>query len=322
MKLQEAINIKTRLTERILLKKPFSDGHIVESFNSFTLNKYLVPNNIVGVAVTTDSIGESKIGVFSEMPIDDPIMVSESLDISTNDVIFHAVGKLYPFYFPFNPARVHRPAFPGVSIAHYKVTAGTLGAIVKDANGDEFILSNNHVLANGNDCKVGDSILQPGSSDGGESQDVIGYLHQFIPLNYFGLNKMDAALAKPINSTFIADKHPNAPLISGITQPRHGMKVAKIGRTTGITFGYIFFESGSANVNYARGPVVFEEQIHIWGYDEQQGTVPFSEPGDSGSLVFEWETGKAVGLLFGGSPAMSLATPIATVLDTLNVTLA
>lgn len=61
-----------------------------------------------------------------------------------------------------------RPAVPGSSIGHYKVSAGTFGAVVKDKkSGGKLILSNNHILANrsnGKDglAKPGDPILQPG----------------------------------------------------------------------------------------------------------------------------------------------------------------
>jgi hypothetical protein len=41
-----------------------------------------------------------------------------------------------------------RPAQGGVSIGHYKITAGTLGCLVRDGKGGTYILSNNHVLAN------------------------------------------------------------------------------------------------------------------------------------------------------------------------------
>lgn len=64
-----------------------------------------------------------------------------------------------------------RPARPGVSIGHYKITAGTLGAVVKDrVTGEELILSNNHILANGTNGRdgraaVGDPILQPGGCE-------------------------------------------------------------------------------------------------------------------------------------------------------------
>lgn len=82
-----------------------------------------------------------------------------------------------------------RPVIPsGVSIGHYKVTAGTLGTIVKDRTTSElFILSNNHVLANCNDALPGDVILQPGSIDGGQNPgDVVAKLERFIKLGYIG----------------------------------------------------------------------------------------------------------------------------------------
>jgi len=47
-----------------------------------------------------------------------------------------------------------RPAPGGVSIGHYRITAGTLGVVVRRA-GVRLILSNNHVLANSNDAKAG-----------------------------------------------------------------------------------------------------------------------------------------------------------------------
>ena len=60
-----------------------------------------------------------------------------------------------------------RPAPGGVSIGHYKITAGTFGGIVRDRNtGERLILSNNHVLANSNNASAGDVILQPGAIDG------------------------------------------------------------------------------------------------------------------------------------------------------------
>src|SRR5690606_20802070 len=49
-----------------------------------------------------------------------------------------------------------RPAQPGMSVAHYLVTAGTFGAVARDdATGQLLILSNNHVLANSSDGQDG-----------------------------------------------------------------------------------------------------------------------------------------------------------------------
>ena len=67
-----------------------------------------------------------------------------------------------------------RPTRPGSSIGHLDITAGTFGCAVM-RNGLKFILSNNHVMANSNQAKLGEAILQPGPLDGGTlSQDSPG----------------------------------------------------------------------------------------------------------------------------------------------------
>ena len=49
---------------------------------------------------------------------------------------------------------------------------------------------------------------------------------------------------------------------------------------------------------------------------------PFSAAGDSGSLILERGTNRAIGLLFGGSPSHTIANHIGDVLRALKVTLA
>ncbi|GAB4513192.1 MAG: hypothetical protein OHK0046_13750 [Anaerolineae bacterium] len=86
-----------------------------------------------------------------------------------------------------DPRSRFRPIIPsGVSIGHYKVTAGTLGAMVRDrTTGERLLLSNNHVLANSNEAMQGDDILQPGATDGGQRpSDVVAKLERFIALRY------------------------------------------------------------------------------------------------------------------------------------------
>lgn len=78
-----------------------------------------------------------------------------------------------------------RPIIPsGVSIGHYKVTAGTLGTVVKDrATQELFLLSNNHVFANCNDAVLTDPILQPAAMDGGQNPaDVVARLERYVKL--------------------------------------------------------------------------------------------------------------------------------------------
>lgn len=83
----------------------------------------------------------------------------------------------------FTTKEKHRPLVPGTSVAHKDVTAGTIGAFV-EVDGQVMILSNNHVLANTNDSKLGDAVLQPGKYDGGKAEDQVATLYWYAPLTY------------------------------------------------------------------------------------------------------------------------------------------
>ena len=78
-----------------------------------------------------------------------------------------------------------RPAPPGYSVGHPRITAGTLGAWVhRGADDTYYILSNNHVLASSNDGRPGDFILQPGPADGGTEADRIARLTDFVRIRF------------------------------------------------------------------------------------------------------------------------------------------
>jgi hypothetical protein len=76
-----------------------------------------------------------------------------------------------------------RPLQPGVSIGHRDGTAGTLGCIVRRGE-DQYLLSNNHVLALLNRAEIGDPILQPGPGDGGTLNDHIGKLAGYEKIRF------------------------------------------------------------------------------------------------------------------------------------------
>jgi len=84
-----------------------------------------------------------------------------------------------------------RPAPGGVSVGHFAITAGTLGCLCvgnrPPRSSRLMILSNNHVLANCNICKVGDCICQPGPYDGGKCPaDQVAILESWVPINFAG----------------------------------------------------------------------------------------------------------------------------------------
>jgi len=159
-------------------------------------NELLAKQNVVGVAVGPK---ESEGVLTGEMAV--VVLVKEKVPLqalSASEVIpkhidgvrtdVMAVGDLRALQSP-SPRGRFRPTIPsGVSIGHFRVTAGTLGVMVRDKNtGERFILSNNHVLANSNDAQTNDGIVQPGTADGGiAASDIVAQLASFIPLRYVG----------------------------------------------------------------------------------------------------------------------------------------
>jgi hypothetical protein len=222
----------------------------------------------------------------------------------------------------------HRPLRIGTSIGHYKITAGTLGCFVRDKDEDVRILSNNHVLADENQAKAGDPIIQPGSFDGGKrSTDTIGSLDRFVRLKVRSSNKVDCATCTVDDGVDFDSVRLRGGGSVRDVQPNDGSvdEVEKLGRTTGHTLGTVTaFELDNVVVAYDIGNVRFDDQIEI----ESTESSPFSDGGDSGSLIFTSEGNRAFALLFAGSQqggsndmGLTYANPIEEVLRALKVTL-
>lgn len=179
-----------------------------------------------------------------------------------------------------------------------------------------FVLSNNHVLANENSSRIGDTVIQPGTLDGGDpAADVIGELYDFVPLQFEAttsvanpaVNKVDAACALvnefgTFNREIFWIGYPRGwrtresvedAVASGST------RVQKTGRTTGYTTGTISAVSWDGWIAYDSGFAYFEDQILI-----TPGT--FSDSGDSGSCILDMDE-NIIGLLFGGGATHTIA---------------
>jgi hypothetical protein len=244
-----------------------------------------------------------------------------------------------------------RPVPAGVSIGHYLITAGTLGCMVRDRSSNErLILSNNHVLANSNQARPGDPILQPGVADHGNvASDTVAQLIRFVPISFTvepptceiakgmvtvsnklaqllgsghrleafkqdpqAINQVDAAVARPEVGIEFLDEILEIGIVGGVTPAKLGMRVRKSGRSTGFTTGQITILDATVDVNYSDKVARFEGQIITSG---------MSAPGDSGSLLVAESALLAVGLLFAGSDQVTIFNPIQAVLDGLQVLL-
>ena len=241
-----------------------------------------------------------------------PPTVPESLsgpEAIPTDVI--PIGKLRP---EINAVRT--PIQPGNSMGHIAITAGTLGAVVRKGKAIH-LLSNSHVLARSGLAKKGDQILYPGKADGGARPvDVVAELSGFKPFVTGGdfVNRADCAIARPMAARRdLVSEIKGLGLPKGTVKPRRGMKVVKVGRTTGKTTG----EIRDVNFRFA----LDYEQVGEVGFIDQVLCTRYTKPGDSGSLVLDKSTSRAVGLHFAGASGGSVFSPIGDVLSALGVKL-
>lgn len=122
---------------------------------------------------------------------------------------------------------------PGISVAHFRRSAGTIGLIVYDnLTRSPCLLSNWHVLAGSLAVNTGDPILQPGPSDGGDwLRHTIATLDRRIIDN-----NGDAAIAiLTSNRPFLPNQLESGVTITKARMPQLGEVLEKSGRSTGIT---------------------------------------------------------------------------------------
>jgi hypothetical protein len=194
----------------------------------------------------------------------------------------------------------------GGSIGHYKITAGTLGGFVEDDN-NYYMMSNNHVFANSNQCFGGDPILQPGPVDAGSSAPVIvGNLDKWFPLSKIARDGVDAAIA--VFTDRIDFFHPWDYTGIGrikkthVTNRMSVTRVIKRGRTTGVRRGTVSaFELDGVQIDYGTrndpAIVTFDDQVEVIGNPPGR---EFSAGGDSGSFIIDQDTLQVYALLYGG----------------------
>jgi len=188
---------------------------------------------------------------------------------------------------------------------------GTAGAPVswKNAAGKRVygVLSNWHVLASGQE-RLGRTIHQPTVARG-----TFAILSAWKSISPNEVNTFDAALADALVNDYhtissrilkIGDLCPT-PIRAVI-----GIEVCKSGRTTGLTCATCTATGAAVRVSYGDFTATFEDQdIYM------TAGVPFSAPGDSGSLIVDRANHCPVSLLFAGNSEITIGNPIRHVVD-------
>jgi hypothetical protein len=234
---------------------------------------------------------------------------------------------------------------------------GTLGSLIKDGGGKQYILSNNHVLARSDQAAVGETIVQPALIDDncnpygntGAAISAVGTLFSFLPLKSATTNA-DAAISA-VNSGAVdssgailelgslqngsltaAPPGTSCTMVSSgnSCSPGKGenaalnMVVAKSARTTGLTCASVSAISLSVNVDYYTDCA--ESNHYLTKTYTNQIAIrgnQFSDAGDSGALVVDTANAEPVGLFFSGGVdtsgvSVGVANPAQDVLNELG----
>ncbi len=282
--------------------------------------EFLTKTNVVGLGVGFKEVGGKEttdlclqVYVETKLPpkeLSPEALIPERISELPTDVVEVGIIEAQSY------TACVRPARPGYSIGHYRITAGTFGCLVKSCRtGRCYILSNNHVLANSNQARIGDPIVQPGPYDNRPcNPKVIARLAAFVPINFSSgaYNLVDAAVALPLGSSLVIPYFPNGLVPKGTKVASLGMNVFKFGRTTQFTRGRIRGIDATIAVRYGAGKKAY--------FRNQIVTTNMSRGGDSGSLLLSSD-GYGVGLLFAGSSVVTIHNNIHNVLLALRVRL-
>ncbi|MEV3984524.1 hypothetical protein [Nonomuraea sp. NPDC049758] len=192
-------------------------------------------------------------------------VLPRSVDVAGSTIETDVVESGYFYAYAFSARE--RPAMGGISVGHPKITAGTLGCLVKDLRDGEkiAILSNNHVLAAENDALAGDPIYQPGPYDMPIStSNRIATLTRFETLRFDGsYNRIDAAIAQLDDNCVVFDDMKGDMTRPTVAQPAVGLLFA--GGTTHTILNPINEVTSRLGIEMIHGPaarsVLTEEDV-------------------------------------------------------------
>lgn len=310
--------------EKLLLSKP----HVIGLDVGYRVKAGKVTDERVVVVYVSRKVDETELKKEHAIP---KFLKVGNAQVSV-DVVESSIDQLHLFTLRSRPLR------GGSSIGPANVgVTGTGGVCVTRNDGNTYVLSNRHVMSG----QIGDGVVQPSLPDGGNAlNDTVATLADFVPVDFgtttitiFGTtftipnpNYVDAAIAQVTNAYNDGNREIHW---IGCPQPLRrgswslfeklallGRRVCKMGRTTEFTIGRIVSVSHDAFIGgYPNGQNAwFKNQVRIEG----EGG-PFSRPGDSGSLVVDFETRRPIGLLFSGGGKFTNANPIHEVMQRLSI---
>lgn len=189
---------------------------------------------------------------------------------------------------------------------------GTLGAVIKDGDGNLYILSCNHVLTVNGRVRT-DPDAQVVSAEFVGQENPLGSPGNFVPFRRDQGNSVDCAVAQiadhsSVHPSFLDDLQMNA---TAAVYPAGGMDVEKVGAATGPTKGKIIDIDADLYIDYSFGTFRFDHQIMIDGGSDKLEEA-FATAGDSGSLVVDSKSKQPTALIYAASGRFAVACPLRT----------
>ena len=307
-------------------------------------SKLLRPDQRLSAGLTYD--GREVATLFVERPGGSAMDVAEGIKAaSPGRVDIRVTGSAHAAW-PSEPRKGRNGCSqqPGASIGHYAGFAGTLGCLVQVRDrGKSWVgaMGASHVLANSGSGESGDAVLCPCPPDGRRVMgSQIGTLENSSILVHHkeaggpgrATNTEDAAVVRFLDQSV----SPQANLVPDPEEPRSkrlritghvaaaewqkyvGKQVYKFGRTTGFRRGWFDgITTESHSIRLPDNRIYFYQATMMVTND---GKRAFSEPGDSGALVYATD-GTAIGLVIGASAELTYVSPMFACLEAMNAEL-
>lgn len=321
------------------MKLPLSEVYAVDDETAKKIANTLRRVKVVCVAADSEagSISVMCKGVISSA-------ADKRLPKSARGIVIHYTGKTAiepnppaapssavsgaPIWFSHN----HRISCGSSVICSHTPGAGTLGFLATLADGRIIGFSNNHVTGDSNHTPAGMHILSPAPMDASPASPpplAIGKHLGLVQLNsgdpqQIALQEIDGAIFEITEPDKVTSIQGNGAYDTpAVTMPMSaGMRVKKVGRTTGLRLGSVLGETViPISIPYKSSR--FQSMVYftgVWVVEGDNGNT-FSEGGDSGSLVVTADGAAAVGVVFAGGNNVSFVLPIDKVLNSFSLTL-
>ncbi len=256
----------------------------------------------------------------------DALRPHELLPTDLGFIVCDVVHARYALHTP--PPLRSDPARPSLSTSNAtRQSAGTLGAIVRDAGSGRYcLLSNWHVLCGGTEARHGVSISRSGTPHVvmEPAQSVAALERWLDPKQGY-----DAAIA--VLSAGVSDDDAIANIgihIGGVEEPSLGLALVKSDAASGVTHAMVDGIEGMFELDYG----VYGNQKHWMDgvrliADPHLGDGAISVSSNSGAIWINPETQRAVALHFanndgaGPSAGCAVAHPLSRIFDLLHLTL-